>query len=106
MRTALRQVRTAVTTIGVSALLAFYVGSTVRLEHALRIAPEAPGVAAEAQEFPLGAFLGRGEASHYGMEFSGRPTASGELYRPGLRTAAHPSLPLGSRVRVTNLENG
>jgi rare lipoprotein A len=45
-------------------------------------------------------------ASYYGMEFAGRTTASGEPYNPEALTAAHPSLPFGTRLRVTNLRNG
>jgi rare lipoprotein A len=47
-----------------------------------------------------------GEASFYGGELAGRPTASGERFNPQALTAAHRSLPLGSRVRVTNATNG
>jgi rare lipoprotein A len=47
-----------------------------------------------------------GIASWYGSKFHGRPTASGEIYDMYDMTAAHNSLPLGSRVMVTNLENG
>ena len=47
-----------------------------------------------------------GTASWYGEYFEGRPTASGEPYNMYDLTAAHPSLPLGSWVRVTNLHNG
>lgn len=47
-----------------------------------------------------------GEASYYGDELAGNPTASGEPFRPAELTAAHRSLPLGSRVRVTNVRNG
>ena len=47
-----------------------------------------------------------GEASWYGAQHQGRRTASGEPYDPRSLTAAHPSLPLGSTVRVTNLKNG
>lgn len=49
--------------------------------------------------------LGDGEASYYANSLRGRPTASGELYDPDRLTAAHRTLPLGSRVRVTNLRN-
>ena len=45
-----------------------------------------------------------GEASWYGPGFQGRPTASGEIYNQWAMTAAHPTLPLGSVVRVTNLD--
>lgn len=47
-----------------------------------------------------------GMASWYGKEFDGRPTASGERFDMNALTAAHRTLPLGTTVRVTNLENG
>jgi rare lipoprotein A (peptidoglycan hydrolase) len=47
-----------------------------------------------------------GLASWYGPGFYGRPTASGRVYTGRALTAAHRWLPLGTRVRVTNLENG
>jgi peptidoglycan lytic transglycosylase len=47
-----------------------------------------------------------GTASWYGEYFEGRATASGEPYNMHDLTAAHPTLPLGSWVRVTNLHNG
>ena len=45
-------------------------------------------------------------ASYYGQEFAGRRTASGERFNPGAMTAAHRTLPFGTRVRVTNSRNG
>ncbi len=47
-----------------------------------------------------------GTASWYGEYFQGRTTASGEPYDMNDLTAAHPWLPLGTHVRVTNLRNG
>jgi rare lipoprotein A len=47
-----------------------------------------------------------GTASWYGQDFQGRPTASGEPFDMHDFTAAHLTLPLGSYVRVTNLQNG
>ena len=47
-----------------------------------------------------------GEASWYGAELAFRRTADGSLFNPDGLTGAHRSLPLGSRVRVTNLRNG
>lgn len=47
-----------------------------------------------------------GVASWYGPGFNGRPTSSGEIYDQNDLTCAHPDLPLGTRVLVTNLENG
>ena len=46
-----------------------------------------------------------GVASRYSNSFKGKKTSSGERYDPAKLTAAHPSLPLGARVKVTNLEN-
>ncbi|PSJ18278.1 septal ring lytic transglycosylase RlpA family protein [Nitrosomonas supralitoralis] len=48
----------------------------------------------------------RGIASWYGRRYHGNNTASGEVYDMYAMTAAHPTLPLPSYARVTNLENG
>ncbi len=48
----------------------------------------------------------RGKAVFYGDKWHGRKTASGERFSQHKMTAAHRSLPLGTRVRVTNLSNG
>lgn len=53
-----------------------------------------------------GGWSQKGEASWYGPGFAGRPTASGETFNPRDLTAAHKTLPLGTRIRVTNLDNG
>ena len=47
-----------------------------------------------------------GIASYYGREHDGRRTASGEVFDMREMTAAHRTLPFGTRVRVTNLANG
>ena len=47
-----------------------------------------------------------GTASWYGADFHGLPTANGEVFDRERITAAHPTLPLPSVARVTNLENG
>ncbi len=47
-----------------------------------------------------------GEASYYSDKFDGQPTASGETYRANQLTAAHRTLPFGTKVTVTNLANG
>ncbi len=47
-----------------------------------------------------------GEASWYGAWHQGRRTSSGEIFDPNRMTAAHASLPLGSRVRVTMADTG
>lgn len=51
-------------------------------------------------------FRQRGVASWYGRRFHGKPTSSGEPYDMYAMTAAHPTLPIPSYVRVTNLANG
>ena len=47
-----------------------------------------------------------GEASSYGRGFEGKTTANGEKFDKNDLTAAHPTLPLGTKAKVTNLENG
>jgi rare lipoprotein A len=48
----------------------------------------------------------KGLASHYGKEFQGKKTASGERFSPDDMTAAHRQLPLGTKVLVENVETG
>ena len=45
-------------------------------------------------------------ASYYGEAFNGKPTSSGELFDMNAYTAAHKTLPFGTFLEVTNLENG
>ena len=47
-----------------------------------------------------------GEASFYGPGFHGKKTATGEKFDQNDKTAAHPTLPLGTKATVTNLDNG
>ncbi|WP_207535389.1 septal ring lytic transglycosylase RlpA family protein [Desertivirga arenae] len=47
-----------------------------------------------------------GNASYYAKKFNGRRTASGDKFRSSKRTAAHKTLPFGTKVKVTNLKNG
>lgn len=54
----------------------------------------------------LRAFRQRGVASWYGRRYHGRPTASGEIYDMYAMTAAHPTLPIPSYVRVTHVADG
>lgn len=48
----------------------------------------------------------KGKASYYADKFNGKKTASGEKFSNRQLTAAHPSLPFGTMVRVTNTANG
>ncbi len=56
------------------------------------------------KKMPL-ALIDTGVASYYHSKFQGRITASGELYDQDKMTAAHNRLPLGTRIKVTNLRN-
>ena len=67
-----------------------------KLAPSVRIATSNPGVVK----------VIRGQASWYGPGFFGNRTANGERFRPGTLTAAHRTLPFGTKVRVTNLHNG
>lgn len=80
-----------------------------RLEPVRPGGPNKPYAQSGRQYVPLGgdpAFKERGPASWYGRKFHGRPTASGELYNMYAMTAAHPTLPIPSYVRVRNPANG
>ena|SRR5215831_3904273 len=61
-------------------------------------APEQPKQEPEAQIFV-------GLASYYGLEMANQVTASGDRFDPNALTAAHRTLPFGTKVMVTNLEN-
>lgn len=63
--------------------------------------PPAPSIAAAPVRYQVS-----GEASWYGPGFNGNYTANGEIYNQYALTAAHKTLPFGTRVRVTNLYNG
>jgi len=63
--------------------------------HAPKPSPEAPSARSEV-----------GDASYYGSEFEGKKTASGERYHGDALTAAHHTLPFGTRLKVTDLSNG
>ena len=62
-------------------------------------APAAPAAA------PAAAADMAGTAAWYGRKFAGRRTASGQRFNPAALTAAHPTLPFGTRVKVTNQAN-
>lgn len=81
--------------------------------------PEAPGLSegavdvaaiehthGDASAETLGQSLGTGSASYYAAKFHGRRTASGERFDNAAMTAAHRTLPFGTKVRVTNPSTG
>lgn len=60
----------------------------------------------EARKEAQGTSLGTGVASYYGKRFHGRMTANGEYFDMNAMTAAHKTLPFGTRLRVTNQSTG
>lgn len=66
----------------------------------------APATQEPAASSPQETVVGRGSASYYAAKFHGRRTASGERFDNDDMTAAHRTLPFGSRVRVTNVSTG
>jgi rare lipoprotein A len=77
-----------------------YAGVLIALLVFLSWSPRVRGRAAPAHRTQFGL------ASYYGPGFHGEETASGEIFDQTEMVAAHRTLPLGSVVRVTNLENG
>jgi peptidoglycan lytic transglycosylase len=77
----------------------------IALFAALLGAPTPAGARLPLHDRPPAA-IQRGQASWYGKPFHGHRTAGGEIFDMNRLTAAHPRLPLGSRVLVTNLNNG
>lgn len=85
--------------------------ATNRLRRLLGNASPLNGVSGkprQRQEISLGPvrFQVNGFASWYGPGFHGNMSASGEIFNQNALTAAHRTLPFGTRVRVTNLDNG
>jgi rare lipoprotein A len=90
-------------------MLAFLLASTLGAAPGQQYGPSAKQSPANAPKTPASKQAVKpyqvGEASWYGKQFHGKETASGESYDMFRFTAAHPSLPLGTWVRVTNLRN-
>jgi rare lipoprotein A len=80
--------------------LASLTATVATLDESIQIAPPADKAEAVLE------MIGQGEASYYGHELAGNRTASGERFNPYGLTAAHRTLPLGTKLRVTNLSNG
>lgn len=80
--------------------MASLTATVATLDESIQIAP--PAEKAEA----VFEMIGQGVASYYGHELAGNRTASGERFNPQALTAAHRSLPMGTRIRVTNQSNG
>lgn len=71
-------------------------------------APLHPITEPKATEAPAPSYtvVDQGRASWYGKKHHGKRTASGERFNANALTAAHKTLPFGTQVRVTNLNNG
>jgi rare lipoprotein A len=90
-----------------SAAAAALIAFSAPLVFAQAAAASAPA-AASAETKPAAdaaAATERGKLAWYGSKFAGRRTASGEAYNPQALTMAHKTLPFGTRVKVTNLDN-
>ncbi len=81
-------------------------GAGLRWLGALLLVLFLPAACASPTRPPAQGYQAVGVASWYGGKFHGRRTANGEIYDQNGQTAAHKTLPFGTRVRVVNLENG
>ncbi|MDR2144704.1 MAG: septal ring lytic transglycosylase RlpA family protein [Treponema sp.] len=72
---------------------------------ALAVTAFVPAQTGKPVSVPAGSFRQEGIASWYGAEFEGKPTASGEVFNASMFTAAHPTLPFGTMLKVTNKHN-
>ena len=68
-------------------------------------APSPPPAAAPSTAPAVGADPMEGLAAYYSSRLNGRATASGKIYNQDDLTAAHPTLPFGTRVKITNTKN-
>jgi rare lipoprotein A len=118
--------RGGIQVLGLIGVLFFLEGCTSALRHPPMTAPTAPAKKRPPKAYPSGpgmrpyqingqwyyplataeGYRRQGIASWYGPAFHGRPTACGERYEMNGISAAHKTLPLGTWVRVKNLENG
>jgi rare lipoprotein A len=85
------------------ALLVLGAGCAEKQFNSVSLSSAAPPV--EASPVEVVVYRETGIASWYGKEFNGRKTASGEIYDMHVLSAAHRTLPLGTVIRVTNLDN-
>ncbi len=74
---------------------------SIALSSAPSASSQAPSEAGESREV----YQETGTASWYGLELDGKRTASGEIFDRNRFSAAHRTLPLGTAIRVTNLDN-
>ncbi|MFN4112659.1 MAG: septal ring lytic transglycosylase RlpA family protein [Sphingomonadaceae bacterium] len=89
-----------------SAATAIAVDAVTAVEAVPMVQPLPVPAAPQPPRTPVVRLLGSGVASFYGGELHGRRTASGERFDMHALTAAHRTLPFGTRVMVTNPANG
>jgi rare lipoprotein A len=80
--------------------------ASVPISSAISASAVVVGQTSSSMDEPSYQTIGSGKASYYGRELAGNRTASGERFDPSDLTAAHRTLPLGSKVRVTNPRTG
>jgi len=104
-------VRTVIAAVAIAAIVAGCAQQAVAPEPAppatpapVPALPSSPAAPAQAAQNQAGE-IERGRVSLYGADFAGKTTANGETFNPDGLTMAHRTLPFGTRVRVTNLEN-
>jgi rare lipoprotein A (peptidoglycan hydrolase) len=109
------QINKTVSTLFASAILLAPVQARAIFSHSYSSNDETPAASINTSKWMMEknqthqqtlAYAYNGVASWYGPGFYGNLTANGETYRPGTFTVAHRSLPFGTRVRITNLNNG
>ncbi len=71
----------------------------------LALAAASAAAAQPAADPPAGQHVLEGKAAWYGKKFAGRRTASGQRFDPAALTAAHPTLPFGTKVKITHQKN-
>ncbi len=88
--------------LGLAVALALASSACLHRHHAVRVPTQPPPPTGAPAPVVQGE---EGIASWYGHPYDGRPTASGEIYNMYAMTAAHRTLPFGTRVRVHDLKN-
>ena len=92
-----------------SASLAIALSPLVQAQTTPAAAPSVPAAPAPAPavtpEKSASANSSEGKVAHYGKNFNGRKTASGERFDSSAMTMAHRTLPFGTMVKVTNIKN-
>jgi rare lipoprotein A len=86
-----------IVSIGISALTLYACSSSARYR--------AQSIPRQANKNYDEGMVLKGKASYYGEKFHGRKTASGEIFNMYAMTAAHKSLPFGTKIKVTNTSN-